>query len=283
LFAKQRKNALENMEKSHRSQTPFGRVTAMLQKNKKMQINYWQTLQEGGYYHIYNRSNGKEFIFNRSEDKNEFLKRFTDLVVPYCDVLAYCLMGNHFHFVLYCKPLNDDLKQGISKENTAIARNFLEEEVDYNDFLVSQFARLFLGFSKYYNNKYERNGNLFQKKFKRIAQETVEKVASRICYVHHNPIHHDAASFYDGYEYSSFNAYLNKKTTKLAKQQRLSFFDNFFLDITTINTTVPFETGIFEISNFHDKSLENFLVYHALFHQEWLEKKKWSDIDALDE
>jgi REP element-mobilizing transposase RayT len=247
-----------------------------------MQIDYWQPFKEEGYYHIYNRSNGKELIFKYAEDANEFLKRFSELVAPYCDVLAYCLMSNHFHFVLYCKPIDEVLKERVAKENSNMAKMFLENQATYNDFLVAQFARLFLGFSKYYNLKFKRNGNLFQKKFKRIQQKTLTKVVSRICYVHHNPLHHDAASFYDGYQFSSFNAYLNEKPTKIAKDLTFSIFKELPTELLEINTNALFETGIYDFPDALDNTQQKFLFMHTQFHKEWLEKKSWEDFDDLD-
>lgn len=248
-----------------------------------MQKDYWQTLYEERYYHIYNRSNGKEQIFQYAEDVNDFLKRFTDLIAPYCDILAYCIMSNHFHFVIHFKHVDDNIKKLIAKENTSKANQFLENKVSYNDFIVAQFARLFQGFSKCYNLKYKRHGNLFQNKFKRVEQKTIEKIVSRVCYVHHNPIHHGAASFYDGYHYSSFNAYIYSKKTKVAIDKNYLIFNKLSSSFIEINKDAPFETGIYEYPTNPSKPLENLLLYHAFFHQEWLKKHQWEDYDDFDE
>ncbi len=93
-----------------------------------MQINYWQTLYEESYYHIYNRSNGSEPIFRKAEDAKDFLQRFSQLIAPYCDTLAYCLMQNHFHFVLYFKPMTEELKAQIQKENTVVANQICRRQ-----------------------------------------------------------------------------------------------------------------------------------------------------------
>jgi putative transposase len=239
-----------------------------------MQINYWQTLEEGEYYHIYNRSNGKVPIFKNLEDADDFLHRWSNLVAPYCETLAYCLMTNHFHFIICFKNVDNTLKEQIKAENTVAAQDYLGDKTTFNDFIVAQIGRLQLGFSKYFNVKYEREGNLFQKKFKRIHLNTIEKIVDKICYVHHNPIHHDAVSFYDAWKYSSFSAFLRHKPTKIAIKSVYSCTNQLLrsIDLNRI-TNKPMETGILEFPESANSNVLHFLSLHALFHIEWLKNR----------
>jgi len=52
-------------------------------------------------YHIYNQGNNKQQIFFSHENYLYFLRCYKNLVSPYGDTLAYCLMPNHFHFLVY--------------------------------------------------------------------------------------------------------------------------------------------------------------------------------------
>ncbi len=159
---------------------------------------------------------------------------------------------------------------------------YVEDKVTFDEFIVSQFARLFLGFSKGYNAKHKRAGNLFQKKFKRIEQKTIERLVSRICYVHHNPIHHDAVSFYDAAFFSSFNSFLSSGKTNIAKAHTFSIFNQLSAITSNIDYKKPFETGIFEYpTTLNGTDITHFLCLHALFHKEWLEKKNWEDLDGF--
>ena len=57
-------------------------------------------LEQDKLYHIYNQGNNREQIFYNSENYLYFLRKFRQFVLPHCDVLAYCLMPNHFHFLI---------------------------------------------------------------------------------------------------------------------------------------------------------------------------------------
>ena len=62
-------------------------------------------------YHIYNQGNNQETIFYRDSDYKEFLKLFKNYVLPYGKVLAYCLMPNHFHFLIHATDDSTKIKR----------------------------------------------------------------------------------------------------------------------------------------------------------------------------
>jgi len=52
-------------------------------------------------YHVYNQGNNHIQLFLKDDDYKYFLSLFKSYVLPHCEVLAWCLMPNHFHFQLY--------------------------------------------------------------------------------------------------------------------------------------------------------------------------------------
>jgi len=56
--------------------------------------------EPGEVYHLYNRGTDKQKIFFNRENYLFFLRKIKSEWLPYCDVLAYCLMTNHFHFLI---------------------------------------------------------------------------------------------------------------------------------------------------------------------------------------
>jgi putative transposase len=67
-----------------------------------------QKLEPDCFYHIYNRGINGCTIFENLDNYLFFLKQFSKYVIPLCDIYAYCLMPNHFHFVLKIKS-NEEL------------------------------------------------------------------------------------------------------------------------------------------------------------------------------
>ncbi len=58
-------------------------------------------LTEGYIYHIYNRGNNKRPIFFSDENYLYFLKGMQKTIALSCDILSWCLMPNHFHFLIH--------------------------------------------------------------------------------------------------------------------------------------------------------------------------------------
>jgi len=57
-------------------------------------------LEQGNIYHIYNQGNNRQKIFFNRENYLFFLKKLSKHILPYADVLAWCLMPNHFHLMV---------------------------------------------------------------------------------------------------------------------------------------------------------------------------------------
>lgn len=55
-------------------------------------------LQENQFYHFYNQGNNGAQLFYSRDNYLYFLKHFRKFVFPFCDVICFCLMPNHFHF-----------------------------------------------------------------------------------------------------------------------------------------------------------------------------------------
>src|SRR5258707_10173440 len=56
---------------------------------------------QGCLYHVYNRGNNKQPIFFKRDNYLFFLKKVNKYFLPNADILAWCLMPNHFHFLIH--------------------------------------------------------------------------------------------------------------------------------------------------------------------------------------
>jgi hypothetical protein len=114
-------------------------------------------------------------------------------------IYAYCLMDNHFHIVI----------------------KVTEEE----KIVTQSLSNLFNSYAKAFNKQNDRTGSLFEKDFKRIEIQDENYLRNIIQYVHLNPKNHLDLN-YKTYKYSSFQALISDKETKLAREEVLSYFDS---------------------------------------------------------
>lgn len=125
-------------------------------------------------------------FFKRLEQKTriDFITNLETNGEKLVEILAYCIMPNHVHFLL--KPFED---QSIS----AFMRNFQHS------------------YSKYFNIKNQRTGSLFQSMFRAVRIESDEQLLHVSRYIHLNPVSSfiiNIDSLTD-FAWSSFKDYIN--------------------------------------------------------------------------
>ena len=64
-------------------------------------------LLHGYTYHIYNRGTNGESIFREERNYRHFLKLNSIHIRPVADTYAYCLLNNHFHFLIRVKSIDE--------------------------------------------------------------------------------------------------------------------------------------------------------------------------------
>ncbi len=185
----------------------------------------------GDYYHIYNRGINSGTIFFQERNYNYFLSLLKKYTLDYVEVLAYCLLPNHFHLLVKIK------------ETIIVTTNngeIINDEAKVGEFVSEQFRRMFISYSQAINRQEKRTGSLFIRNFKRILLEDDDHLKYLFFYIHYNPAKHGISNNFKEYKFSSYEAYFSKKQTKVAKTHGLELFDG----------------------------LEGFLNFHNHFHDE---------------
>lgn len=176
---------------------------------------------ENGLYHLYNRGVERKVIFADAQDYAVFLKYLRKYLEPKnekdlhkklsdekvggpekdkilkllrlnnfsqeIDLLAYCLMPNHFHFLVRQRTAN-----GIDR------------------FCNSLFTR----YATYFNKKYLRVGRLFQDVYKAVLVDSEAYLLHLSRYIHRNPLELDDKTRRKHQEtYSSLPEYLETRKT----------------------------------------------------------------------
>lgn len=136
----------------------------------------------GARYHIINRGNRKEKIFQKVTDYKYYLALLEKAVYKYdFKVYGYCLMPNHLHLQVE----TGEVKTGV-----------------FMQFINSCYAR-------YFNQKYDLVGHVFQGRYKAswIQDFRYDLQVSR--YIHLNPVEAGLALAPENYRWSSFYAFLD--------------------------------------------------------------------------
>jgi len=199
----------------------------------------------GKIYHIYNRGVAKSIIcreeadywrflqglclFNNTESASNILWQLektrgrltlgvlknyfaTEERKPLVRLLAYCLMPNHFHLLV------EEIREGG----------------------ITQFMqKLGLGYARYFNNKYDRVGSLFQGRFKNIAVEEENYLLYLLIYINVlNPAElrepnwkengirdvREVLEFSEKYQWSTHQEYLGKRGSIIIDKRILKNF-----------------------------------------------------------
>jgi len=164
-----------------------------------------QPLEYGHYYHIYNRGINSDILFNEIRNYEYFLKLYDVHVNPIADTYAWCLMKNHFHFLVRIKEI-----QEISFEKKIAPSQ--------------SFSNLFNAYTKSYNKKYLRHGALFERPFRRKSVSDEKYFQNLILYIHNNPAHHNICKHPIEYSWSSYKTCMSEKPTKLKREDVMKHF-----------------------------------------------------------
>ena len=167
-------------------------------------------LQHGQFYHIYNRGTNGETLFRQKGNYRYFLRLFGRHIQPVAETFAYCLMNNHFHFLVRIKTIEE--QQQKTKRNLALEPS-------------RQFNNLFIAYSKAFNKRYQRTGALFESPFRRKIVEDERYFATLIAYIHRNPQTHGFVDDFRDWPFTSYAAILSNRPSHIQTQTVLEWFD----------------------------------------------------------
>jgi hypothetical protein len=178
-----------------------------------------QPLAYNTFYHIYNRGINGENIFEEERNYTYFLQLYSKHVRPIADTYAYCLLRNHFHFMIRTKS--------EAEQEEWWARNKVPEETRAVFTPMSpsfQFRIFFNAYAKAFNKAYKRTGGLFENPFKRIVVDKYGYYIWLIIYLHRNPQKHGFVTDFREWKYSSYKAILSRSPTHIQRQTVLDWF-----------------------------------------------------------
>ncbi len=154
-----------------------------------------------GLYHVINRGVEKRLIFMDDPDCRRFLDLLDNQKSAFdFDVVAYCLMPNHYHLLLETRFEN----------------------------LSSALKRLDQDYTQYFNRKYDRVGSLWQGRFKSWFVHDEKYLNVLIKYIERNPIKKGMTSRIGEYPWAS-SVTKNPALSQEEIAQLTEFFSTKFL------------------------------------------------------
>ncbi|MDF2672566.1 MAG: transposase [Clostridiales bacterium] len=137
-------------------------------------------IYEGAIYHIYQRGNNKEYIFEDDKIKSFILKYLKEYNKKFdYEILAYVIMNNHYHLLI--------------KTN--------KSPIDQIMFYLNNLL------GKYINDKLNRTGHAFEDRYKCELVETDTYLIWLLRYIHRNPVRANMCNDVKDYRWSSHRFY----------------------------------------------------------------------------
>jgi putative transposase len=137
------------------------------------------------FYHVYNRGCNRELLFAQPDNYIYLLRKIkTHLPEHPIGILAYCLMPNHYHFLLEAEAVAD----------------------------ISVFIqRIFNGYVQAFNKQQHRRVTLFEGRVKIIVVDSESYVLQLCRYIHLNPVNAKLVANPEDWPYSNYQEWIGQR------------------------------------------------------------------------
>jgi putative transposase len=182
----------------------------------------------GQIYHVFNRGNNSQKVFFKRENYLFFLDKIKKHILPHADILAWCLMPNHFHLMIEVNHLEAVISEQVTQSHLLTKTRTLNDSVSiilrsYTRAIQKQeyiTGSLFQNRTKalcltepqgispaYFNTHFGMMGNL----------DLPETNYLNVCfsYIHMNPVNDRLVRNPEDWEFSSYCDYYSGRKGKL--------------------------------------------------------------------
>jgi putative transposase len=194
---------------------------------------------ENQIYHVFNQGNNRQQVYWEAEHYLFFLRKVRRYITPLADILCYCLMPNHFHFLLVpndsaslpsaaVKPRPRDQ----ANRNIGVQTNY-----DHQEKLSQAIGTLLSSYTKAVNKQRGWSGSIFRGRTK-VKDEWIEGPITlegpnrryffrddldyaRQCfyYIHQNPVKAGLVTRAEDWIYGSARDYAGLRAGTLCNQE----------------------------------------------------------------
>jgi len=201
--------------------------------------------ESGHLYHIYNRGNNAQKIFFNRENSLFFLKKIKQYISPYTDILAWVLMPNHFHLMVYVKSVVIDVPN-FNTESLTLSETLSIKPTKLRSFNDS-IGIMLRTYTRAIQKQEQSVGSLFQEHTKAVCLTKPEDicfswfyedyglqdnpmnghedyVVACFRYIHENPVIARLSRSTVDWEFSSAPDYFANRTGKLINRDKAKEF-----------------------------------------------------------
>ena len=196
-------------------------------------------LSNDNIYHIVLKGINGNTLFYDDKDFGSFIKHFKEACTNYnIDIIAFCLMTNHVHFIL---------------------------RFDNNN-MADMFKSFGAKYVPKYNAYHSRTGPLFNGRYYSSPINDDEYLFAALRYIHYNPVNAGICNSPDEYKWSSYNEYVTH-SGEITNRDYLENIinDDEFRMIHTLNDEALLSIFVENSRVFHPSysELEKFVDSHA--------------------
>jgi putative transposase len=170
------------------------------------------------FYHVYNQGNNRQTIFYTEKDYFIFLKLYKRFLAPFTDTIAWCLMPNHFHFMIAA-----DMRCSITLKQGGLLI----------DPITNGFRKLLSSYARIFNAQTQRTGSVFRQKTKAKCLSDIpvssknqprDYIVNCFHYIHQNPVVANLVTRLEDWKFSSFRDYAGLRNGTLCQKELAALF-----------------------------------------------------------
>ena len=151
----------------------------------------------GALYHIVQRGNNRNYIYENIQDKKMFFELLMDAQQKFdFHILYYVLMDNHYHLIL--EAGDTSVSKAIQRLNTA--------------------------YSRYYNKKYNRSGTIYGGRYSSTRIKDAKYFFQLLKYIANNPVKAEIVNNPEEYRWSAHPSIKNNDRSIVEIEKTLSYF-----------------------------------------------------------
>lgn len=204
--------------------------------------------ETGHLYHIYNQGNNRQKIILDRENYLFFLRKIQKHILPFADILAWCLMPNHFHLMVHVNQVEVELTPGATPSRARSSSAVTTPSRARNEMSFNKSIGIMLAsYTRAINKQQDWSGSLFRSETKAVCLTEVNGISPgwitnmgiteftdndpdvqypNVCfsYILYNPVKDGLVQRPDDWEFSSYSDFIGTRKGNLINRNRIKEF-----------------------------------------------------------